>query len=83
MPDSNYDFWVGMFMPAATPRDIVDKLHRETAKALANPAVKESLGKLGAEQNLMDPHAFDSEISKEIAANAALVRAAGIPISSP
>jgi tripartite-type tricarboxylate transporter receptor subunit TctC len=83
VPDSNYDFWVGMFMPAATPRDIVDKLHRETAKALANPAVKESLGKLGAEQNLMDPRAFDSEIRKEIAANAALVKAAGIPISSP
>lgn len=83
VPDSNYDFWVGMFVPAATPRDIVDKLHRETAKALANPAVKESLGKLGAEQNLMEPRAFDSEISKEIAANAALVKAAGIPISSP
>lgn len=83
VPDSNYDFWVGMFMPAATPRDIVDKLHRETGKALANPAVKESLGKLGAEQNLMDPRAFDSEIRKEIAANAALVKAAGIPISSP
>jgi tripartite-type tricarboxylate transporter receptor subunit TctC len=83
VPDSNYDFWVGMFMPATTPRDIVDKLHRETAKALANPAVKGSLGKLGAEQNLMDPSAFDSEIRKEIAANAALVKAAGIPISSP
>jgi len=37
------------------PRDIVDGLHREPAKALANPAVKESLGKLGAEQNLMNP----------------------------
>ncbi|MFO1162326.1 MAG: tripartite tricarboxylate transporter substrate binding protein [Reyranellaceae bacterium] len=83
VPDSNYDFWVGMFVPAATPRDIVDKLHRETVKALANPAVKESLGKLGAEQNVMEPRAFDSEISKEIAANAALVKAAGIPISSP
>lgn len=83
VPDSNYDFWVGMFVPAATPRDIVDRLHRETAKALANPAVKESLGKLGAEQNLLEPRAFDAEIAREIAANAALVKAAGIPISSP
>ncbi|MFO1083191.1 MAG: tripartite tricarboxylate transporter substrate binding protein [Reyranellaceae bacterium] len=79
VPDSNYDFWVGMFVPAGTPRDIVDKLHRETAKALANPAVKESLAKLGAEQNLMDPATFDAEIRKEIASNAALVKAAGIP----
>ncbi|WP_395712727.1 Bug family tripartite tricarboxylate transporter substrate binding protein [Reyranella sp.] len=83
VPDSNYDFWVGMFVPAATPRDIVDRLHRETVKALANPAVKQSLAKLGAEQNVLEPRAFDSEIGKEIAANAALVKAAGIPISSP
>lgn len=83
VPDSNYDFWVGMFVPVATPRDVVDRLHRETVKALANQAVKESLGKLGAEQNLMEPRAFDSEIGKEIAANATLVKAAGIPISAP
>lgn len=82
VPDSNYDFWVGLFVPAATPRDIVDKLHRETAKALANPTVKESLAKLGAEQTLMEPRGFDAEIRKEIAANAALVKAAGIPIGS-
>jgi len=50
---------------------------------LQDPAVKESLAGLGAEQNLMEPKAFDAEIRKEIAANAALVKAAGIPISSP
>ncbi len=82
VPESDYNFWVGMFVPATTPRDIVDKLYAETAKALQNPAVKESLAKLGAEQNLMAPKAFDLEIRKEIAANAALVKASGIPISS-
>ncbi|MCX7364177.1 MAG: tripartite tricarboxylate transporter substrate-binding protein [Alphaproteobacteria bacterium] len=82
VPESDYNFWVGMFLPAATPRDIVDKLHRETARALANPAVKENLAKLGAEQNLMEPRAFDAEIRREISANAALVKASGIPISS-
>jgi tripartite-type tricarboxylate transporter receptor subunit TctC len=68
---------------AATPRDIVDRLFRETARALEEPAVKESLAGFGAEQNLLEPRAFDREIRKEIAANAALVKAAGIPISSP
>ena len=83
VPDSDYDFWVGMFVPSSTPRDIVDKLYAETAKALQNPAVKESLARLGAEQNLIEPKAFDAALRKEIAANAALVKAAGIPISSP
>src|SRR5438132_7621887 len=32
--DSDYTFWTGMFLPAKTPRDIVDKLHQETQKAL-------------------------------------------------
>lgn len=79
---SDYDFWVGMFVPSGTPRDIVDKLYAETAKTLANPEVKDSLAKLGAEQNLMEPKAFDAEIRKEIAANATLVKAAGIPIAT-
>ena len=83
VPASDYNFWVGLFVPAETPRDIVGRLYRETARVLQDPAVKESLAGLGAEQNLMEPKAFDAEIRKEIAANAALVKAAGIPISSP
>jgi tripartite-type tricarboxylate transporter receptor subunit TctC len=79
--DSDYNFWVGMFVPAETPRDIVGRLYRETARALQDPAVKESLAGLGAEQNLMEPKAFDAEIRKEIEANASLVKAAGIPIA--
>jgi tripartite-type tricarboxylate transporter receptor subunit TctC len=81
VPDSDYNFWVGLFVPAETPRDIVGRLYRETARALQDPAVKESLAGLGAEQNLMELKAFDAEIRKEIAANASLVTAAGIPIA--
>jgi tripartite-type tricarboxylate transporter receptor subunit TctC len=81
VPESDYNFWVGLFVPAETPRDIVGRLYRETARALQDPAVKESLAGLGAEQNLMEPKAFDAEIRKEISANASLVKAAGIPIA--
>jgi tripartite-type tricarboxylate transporter receptor subunit TctC len=72
-----------MFVPAETPCEIVHRLYREAARALQEPAVKESLAGLGAEQNLLEPRSFDREIRKEIAVNAALVKAAGIPISSP
>ncbi len=82
VPDSNYNFWVGMFVPAQTPRDIVDKLYRETAKVLENNDVRARLAELGAEPMLMEPMAFDAEIRKEISTNAALVKAAGIPIST-
>jgi tripartite-type tricarboxylate transporter receptor subunit TctC len=82
VPESNYDFWVGMFAPAGTPREIVDKLYAETVKAFAAPKVKESFTQLGAEPDLLEPRAFDERIKKEIATNAALVKASGIPISS-
>ena len=32
VPNSDYNFWVGMFVPAETPRAIVDKLYAETAR---------------------------------------------------
>ena len=80
--ESNYNFWVGMFVPAGTPRDIVDKLYRETEKALANKEVQASLAQLGAEPMLMPPDQFDREIAREISTNAALVKAAGIPVTT-
>ena len=33
-PNSDYVLWLGVFMPAKTPRAIVERLHRETVKAL-------------------------------------------------
>ena len=80
--ESNYNFWVGMFVPAGTPRDIVDKLYRETEKALANKDVQASLAQLGAEPMLMPPEQFDREFARELATNAALVKAAGIPVTT-
>ena len=41
--------WNGLFVPAATPRAIVDKLHRETVAALGNNEVKQRLSDEGAE----------------------------------
>jgi tripartite-type tricarboxylate transporter receptor subunit TctC len=76
--NSDYNFWVGMFVPSKTPRDIVAKLHQETAKALSAKAVQDSMAKLGAEAMLMRPEEFDDYIRKEIVTNAALVKAAGI-----
>ena len=78
VPNSDYNFWIGLLAPAKTPRDIINKLHQETLKALATPEVKERLAKLGAEQGTMTPEAFDAYIKDEMAANAALVKAAGI-----
>jgi len=77
-PNSDYVFWVGLFAPAATPRAIVQRLHDETAKALASPAIKVALGKLGADPMEMMPAAFDAFVRNEIGVVAGIVKAAGI-----
>ena len=76
--NSDYNFWVGMLVPAKTPRDIINRLHAETVKALNAPDVKDRLAKLGAEPMIMSPGEFDKYIRDEIASNAVLIKAAKI-----
>ena len=81
VPNSEYNFWIGMFLPVKTPAAIVARLHEETIKALNNPAVIARLDKAGGEPMPMSPAAFDDFVRKEIELNAVLVKAAGIEIN--
>lgn len=81
IPNSDYNFWVGMAVPSKTARSIVTKLHRNTEKALQATDMSERMGRLGAQQMLMTPQEFDAYIRNEIATNAALVKAAGIQVN--
>jgi tripartite-type tricarboxylate transporter receptor subunit TctC len=76
--DSDYNFWMGMFVPAKTPREIVDKLHQETQKALRHPNVVAKFAPQGVEPMPLTPAEFDALVKKEIDANKALVKAAGL-----
>jgi tripartite-type tricarboxylate transporter receptor subunit TctC len=76
--NAEYPFWIGMLAPAGTPRDILDRLHRETRVALQSTAVRGRLAALGVEPMPMSPDEFDALIRNEIDLNAALVKAAGI-----
>ena len=76
--DAEYPMWIGLFLPAKAPREIVDKLHRETRKALHEPRVKDKLAALGVDPMVMTPAEFDAFVSEEIRMNAALVKAIGL-----
>jgi len=76
--DAEYPFWIGMFLPAKAPRAIVDKLHGEVAKALATPSVRSRLAALGVDAMTMSPGEMDTFVRKQIVADAALAKAAGI-----
>jgi tripartite-type tricarboxylate transporter receptor subunit TctC len=71
-------FWLGVFMPAKTPRDIIDKFYNAGIKLLAEPSMQETLTKLGVEPFPMKPAEMDAFVANEIAENVALIKAAGI-----
>jgi tripartite-type tricarboxylate transporter receptor subunit TctC len=70
--------WIGVFMPAKTPRDIVDRFHAAGSRALADPATRQSLAKMGVEAVPMSPAEMDALVRTDLAANAELIKAAGI-----
>jgi tripartite-type tricarboxylate transporter receptor subunit TctC len=76
--NAEYPIWFGLFLPVKTPREIVDKLNHETLKALQTPRLREKLAALGLDPMVMTPKEFDAYVQKEIALNAALVKAIGI-----
>ena len=77
-PKAAYAFWNGVFLPAKTPQDIVNKLYDETKKAVADPGVKERLAKLGIEPLVMTPPEFQKYFEADVKDTDALAKAAGI-----
>jgi tripartite-type tricarboxylate transporter receptor subunit TctC len=77
-PNSDLTTWVGVFMPAKTPRDIIDKFHAAGMKVLATPAMRQKLKQLAVDPMPMTPAEMDTFVAKEIAANGKLIKAAGI-----
>jgi tripartite-type tricarboxylate transporter receptor subunit TctC len=72
--------WFGLLAPAGTPADIVSRVQQETAKALANPAIKERLQSQGAIPSGNTPAEFARLIDSEIRKWAAVVKASGAKV---
>ena len=79
--NSDYTFWNGLFLPAKTPGEIVEKLAAETQKAATSPAVVAKLSAQGIDPMPITSAEFDAQIRKEIEESIALVKAAGIKVN--
>jgi len=77
-PAAEYLFWGGLSVPAKTSRDIVNKLHDETQKALNMPAVADSLGKLGVQPQPMSVEEFGKFVHDDMTATVKLAKDAHI-----
>jgi len=70
--------WFGLLAPAATPREIVSRLHAETVRALQSAEVRNRLSADGADPVGSTPEEFAALLRGETAKWAKVVRQAGI-----
>jgi tripartite-type tricarboxylate transporter receptor subunit TctC len=74
----DYSLWVGLFAPAGTPPEVVDKIARDVRTTAQSPDVKERFATLGAEPMPMTPQEFTKFVHTEIEESAKVIKAAGI-----
>jgi tripartite-type tricarboxylate transporter receptor subunit TctC len=72
------DVLLGVLVPATTPKEIVDRLHAEIVKIVADPEIKRRLAAVGFEAVSSTPAEFDAKVRADIAKWAKVIRDAGI-----
>ena len=78
LPGYEISSWFGLFAPANTPAPVIERLYRETAKALQSPDVRERFAREGAEPVGSSPADFTGYVRAEYAKYARIVRDSGI-----
>jgi tripartite-type tricarboxylate transporter receptor subunit TctC len=76
--DQEADTFVGVLVPSATPKEVVDLLHREIVASLKTPEVKARFDELAFDVVANTPDAFAAHIRSEIARWQKVISAAGI-----
>jgi tripartite-type tricarboxylate transporter receptor subunit TctC len=79
---AGYDItsWQALFAPAGTPREIIARLHAETAKALKAPDVAKRLEELGLDAGGMPPEELAALLRSDIPRLGKIVRDSGAKI---
>ena len=70
--------WNGVLAPANTPPEIIARLHQALSQIVADPALKRTLAKVGAETMTATPQQFAAIISKDYALWSGVIKHAGI-----
>jgi tripartite-type tricarboxylate transporter receptor subunit TctC len=80
VPDQQSELIIGVLVPAATPKPIVDLLQRQIARIVALPDVKGRLDALGFAAVASTPEAYAAQIKADIDTWSKVVREANIKV---
>jgi tripartite-type tricarboxylate transporter receptor subunit TctC len=78
LPGYTVTGWFGLAVPKGTPPEIVNRIHAETVKALADPGLRERIQQQGAEPGGMPPEQYAKFVREETVRWSGLARAAGV-----
>jgi tripartite-type tricarboxylate transporter receptor subunit TctC len=78
MDELSLEFWAGLWAPAGTPANIVEKLNATVNEALQSPELIASMKKLGFETRVGSPRDFAAFIAAEIPRWATVVKTSGV-----
>lgn len=78
LANAGYETWMGLYAPAKTPREIVDRLNSEVARVLRSPDLQARFDALVMSPLIMTPDDFAAYLKKDFELNAQLVRQAGL-----
>lgn len=76
-PQGEFNFWVGLLAPVATPRDIIHRLNAEINKTLQLPEIRARFETMGAVPMMMSPEEFDKFLRDESSVLTEVMRASG------
>ncbi len=77
-PGFEFTLWFGLWAPAGTPANVVDKINKDVNRAVADPGVGAQLAKLGNDTMSMTSAEFSKFVRREIDDYAKVIKAAGI-----
>jgi tripartite-type tricarboxylate transporter receptor subunit TctC len=80
IPGVEADAWFALFAPAKTPAAAIDALYQRVSAALANPAAREAVAKLGMTLALRPPAEVAAWLPGEVAKWAGVIKAAGVVV---
>ena len=78
VPGYSLDPWLGLFLPAKVPQEVVTKIHGEVVKILNSPDLKSRLGPQGIELVTNSPAEFARFIREDNAKWGKIIKEAGI-----
>jgi tripartite-type tricarboxylate transporter receptor subunit TctC len=70
--------WFGLLAPAATPKDVVSKIHADVTRILRDPEIQRKIAEMGADVVGNSPEEFGAAMRAESAQWAEVIRSANI-----